>query len=132
MKLTFFKASELESNVKATVHLNGRLGFNKNAEKRLDLENVKSVKIAKSEDYEKDKTLYLLTQEDTDNDGFSVLKAGEYYYATTKTLFDALAEDYEKTKIIYDISEVEYEGEKIFRLKRRDIERKKNEKEDME
>jgi hypothetical protein len=125
--LAFFDASELDTNVKATVHLNGRLGFNKNAEKKLSLPESKFVRIARKPDYDIDKTLYLVPTREGTKDAFPVLKSGEYYYAATKSLFDFLGEDYENVKIIYDITEVQStNGTKIFKLKRRDIERKKD------
>jgi hypothetical protein len=127
MEIEFFKASELDSNIKATIHYNGKLGFNRNAEKKLNLENAKSILIGKGSDYEKEKILYLIAQEEIDPDGFAVLKSGDYYYANTKSLFDKLEEDYEKYKVIYNITETTYNGKTIFKLKRRVIERKKGE-----
>lgn len=125
IEIEFFKASELDSNIKATIHANGKLGFNRNAEKKLKLEQVKSVKIGRGSDYDKDKTLYLVTTEEIDPDGFAVMKAGEYFYANTRSLFDKLGEDYESVKVIYNITEINHNGQKIFKLKRRTIERKK-------
>lgn len=129
MEIEFIKASELDGNVKATIHANGKLGFNRNAEKRLSLEQVKSVKIGRTKDYEKDRTLFLVTTDEIDPDGFAVMKSGAYYYANTRSLFDLLGEDYENIKVIYDISEIDHDGQKIFKLKRRTLERKKGDAE---
>ena len=129
MEIEFFKASELESNIKATIHVNGKLGFNRNAEKRLNLEQAKSVKIGRAKDYEKDRTLFLVTTDEVDPDGFAVMKSGAYYYANTRSLFDLLGENYEALKVIYDIAEINHDGQKIFKLKRRTLERKKGESE---
>ena len=127
--IEFFKASELDSNIKATVHTSGKLGFSRNAEKKLGLEEARSIRIGRTNDFEKSRNLFLLVQDKEDIDGFSVLKAGEYYYANTKPLFDMLGEAYDKDKIIYDITEVNLGDLKIFKLKRRVKERKKNQQE---
>ena len=129
MDIEFFNASELDGNTKATIHANGKLGFNRNAEKKLDLINAKSVRIGRTKDYEKDRTLFLVTSDEIDKDGFAVMKSGAYYYANTRSLFDLLEEDYEALKIIYDIVETDWNGQKIFKLKRRTLERKKGESE---
>ena len=129
MEIEFFKASELDGNIKATIHANGKLGFNRNAEKKLNLVDAKSVKIGRTKDYEKDRTLFLVTTEEIDSDGFAVMKSGAYFYANTRSLFDLLGEDYENIKIIYDIVELDLDGRKIFKLKRRTLERKKGESE---
>lgn len=127
MDIEFFKASELERNIKATIHANGKLGFNRNAEKKLALETAKTIKIGRGKDYEKDKVLYMVTTEEDDVDGFAVMKSGLYYYANTRSLFDMLGERYDTLKIIYDIIEVELNGQKIFKLKQRVLERKSDE-----
>ncbi|KAB7731912.1 hypothetical protein F5984_06735 [Rudanella paleaurantiibacter] len=129
MDIEFFKASELDGNIKATIHANGKLGFNRNAEKKLNLESVKTVKIGRTKEYEKDRNLFLITTETDDVDGFAVMKSGSYFYANTRSLFDLLGEDYENVKVIYDIVEIELNGQKIFKLKRRTLERKKGESE---
>lgn len=127
MKVTFFKAKELDSNVKATIHVSGRLGFNSNAQKKLDLESVRFVKIGQGE--ESDGILFLVTCHEEDIETFSIAKAGEYYYANTKALFDSIGIDYENQKVIYDISEVTFDGIKYFKLKPRFKERKKGDDE---
>jgi len=127
MDIEFFKASELDSNIKATIHANGKLGFNRNAEKRLNLEQAKTVKIGRTKEYEKDGTLFLITTTEMDVDGFAIMKSGAYYYANTRSLFDKLNENYETVKVIYDISEIDHDGQQIFKLKRRTLERKKGE-----
>uniref|UniRef100_UPI000475C35E hypothetical protein n=1 Tax=Spirosoma luteum TaxID=431553 RepID=UPI000475C35E len=99
------------------------------AEKRLNLEQVKTVKIGKAKDYEKDKMLFLVTTDEIDPDGFTVMKSGAYYYANTRSLFDLLGEDYENVKVIFDLIEMDVNGQKIFKLKKRTLERKKGESE---
>ena len=130
MNIKFFKSSELETNVKATVHSNGRLGFNSNAQKKLRLDDFKYVLIGCDEDAEGDEVLYLQPTNDKESDGFSLALAGGYYYANAKALFEKLGTDYENKKVIYNISEISVEGEIYFKLRKREIERKSGEIED--
>ncbi len=130
MKITFFKASEIEKNAKATIHRNGRLGFNGNSIKILKLDEFKFVRIGYGDDFKIDGTLYLLPTNDKGYEGFSLSFAAGYYYASTKALFDILNIEYEKKKIIYDISEIEIEGNKMFKLKKREIIRKNDNNEE--
>lgn len=125
MDLQFFKAKELDSNIKATIHKSGKLGFNSNAERKLRLSEDKFILIAPTEEFEKDASLFLIVSVDDSEYAFSVSKAGQYYYANTKALYDHLEVNYIDQKIIYDIREVTYKGEKIFKLKPRFIERTK-------
>jgi hypothetical protein len=130
--IEFFKASELDGTIKATVHANGKLGFNSQAEKRLGLANVKTVKIGRGKDFDVDRTLYLVTTEEIDPDGFAVMKSGAYYYANTRALFDKIGENYKSDKVIYDIVEVDVSGRTVFKLKRRVIERRKDDVDNVE
>lgn len=130
MNIKFFKSVDMDSNIKATIHISGRLGFNSNAQKKISIDNTKFIKIGAGDDYEKDKFLYFIITNEEDEETFSIAKAGEYYYANTKGLFDSLGIDYENQKVIYDITEVIFENEKYYKLKPRIRERKKGEKEE--
>ncbi|RFS15503.1 hypothetical protein [Emticicia sp. C21] len=116
----------MDSNVKATIHISGRLGFNSNAQKKLNIDNSKFIKIGFGEDFEKDKILYFVITNEEDEETFSIAKAGEYFYANTKGLFDSIGIDYEHQKVIYDITEVIFDEEKYYKLKPRIRERKKD------
>lgn len=129
MNITFFKASDLESNMKATIHVSGRLGFNSNAIRKMNFDEYKFIKIGQSENYEKDKILYLALSKEESDVTFAVSKAGEYFYANTKALFDLLEYEYESKKIIFDMSDVTISNEKYFKLKPRIRERKKGDNE---
>ncbi|MCF2443276.1 hypothetical protein L0657_04850 [Dyadobacter sp. CY345] len=125
MKLNFVKASELDGNIKATIHKSGKLGFSSGAHKKLELDKNRFIKIAFGEDYSETKILFAILHEDEDTDSFNIAKAGDYYYGNTKALFDELEIDYETQKVIYDIKETQYDGKKIFKLKPRIFEREK-------
>ena len=104
MEIDFFKASELESNVKCTIHRNGRLGFNGNSIKFLKISEFKYVRIGKGIDYAEDGTLYMQLVSDKNLDGFSLSLAGGYYYANTRMLFEKLGFDFINLKIICNYS----------------------------
>jgi len=65
-----------------------------------------------------------------DPHGFKLNKAGGYYYANTKALFDRMGVNYQDTNItiIYDITEVENQDEKIFKLIKREVRRRNAQK----
>ncbi|PSL23711.1 hypothetical protein [Chitinophaga ginsengisoli] len=126
MKLKFIKAQEIDRNVKATIHTSGKLGFSSDAAKKLRLsDNTRSVMIALNEDDTTDENLYIKTLDEQNDDAFSIIKAGEYYYVNTKAFFDNYNIDYRNSKIIYDIVEFEYEGEKMFKFIKREVKKKK-------
>jgi hypothetical protein len=125
MNIKFFKAIELETNIKATIHLSGKLGFNSNALKKINIDESKFIKIGQGDDFEKSKMLYMIVTNEEDEETFKISKAGEYFYANTKALFDFLTIDYQKNKVIYDITELPSE-ENVFQLKPRIKERKKD------
>lgn len=125
MALKFFKAKDLDSKSKVTIHKNGRLGFNSNAQRKMNISDKMFIKIAPTDNFEKDGSLFLVTSVIEDEETFNISRAGDYYYANTKSLFDHLSIDYDNFKIIYDIFDDEYEGEKVFKLIKREIERKK-------
>jgi len=123
MNIEFFKSAELSINAKATIHATtGKLGFNRNAEKLLNLTDNKYVKIGRSSDY-KDKSLFIIPLNNNDLHSFSILKSGAYYYANTARLFHHLGIDYKNIKVIYDITEINIDGQKMFKLEYREIER---------
>lgn len=128
MDIRFFNAAEIDAslNIKATVHLSGRLGFNLNASNKLELDERKYVKIGYRENFKVDGFLYLVINNNNDDESFSVSKAGEYYYINTKNLFDYLNVDYQRSKIVYEITELK-ENKGIYQLKPKIKERKKNE-----
>lgn len=128
IKLTIHKSSELDKNIKCTVHGNGKLGFSDSASKKLSLSQDKYMVIASNEEGN-DENLYMWIENSDTNGGFKVCKAGSYYYLNTRLLFDKLRVNYkDKSKtIIYDIIDFEYEGNKIYKLIKREQKRTKRE-----
>jgi len=124
MKLTFIKASDYNQNLKCTIHKTGKLGFSEAAISKLNFANNRYVKIARNEEDENDTSLYLQVQTTTDEFCFMANKAGRYYYINTKAFFDNIGVDYRNQTIIYDIVEFDYDGQKMFKLIRREKRRK--------
>jgi len=124
MKLKFFKAHEIDRNVKCAIHKTGKLGFSSGANEKLGLSSSVSVTIGMNEDDESDENLYMVLADSNNPEAFRVSKAGDYYYVNTKPLFDHLGVDYRKKKIIYDIVDFDYEGMKMFKLIKREVKQK--------
>lgn len=124
MKLKYWKPTTM-GIVKATIHKSGKLGFSQSAINRLELSQDTYVKLAINESDSRDTNLYLLIVKEIDGETLKVNKAGEYYYLNTKDFFNEWGIDFRKKRIIYDIVDIEYEGEKIFKLIKREKERSK-------
>lgn len=118
MKLKIIKPEDLDSNVKATIHKTGKLGFTAKAAKRFNLKIGMSVSIAVDEEDKNNKNLFIIFNKDVQNDAFRIAKAGGYFYVQTQPLFDYLNIDYSKGNVCYDI--VHFEKE-IYLMKRRII-----------
>ena len=119
MELKFFNAEEIQGNAKCTIHKSGKLGFSMDAIELMNIDENKSISIAKGSDYEDSGNLYAKVNNGNIRSAFSVSKAGEYYYLNTKNLFNQLGLNYQKDKIIYDVVEVEIENETYYKLVRR-------------
>lgn len=116
--IQFYKANELVKNLKATVHKTGKLGFTSDAAKHLKLSTHKSANIGYNKDDAGDKNLYLFLCSGTDGE-FNIVKAGDYYYISTKILMDNLKIDYIRDSVSYDILPMNQDGHQFYALKRR-------------
>lgn len=113
------------NKAKATIQYSGRLGFNMDAIKLIDLEKIKSFLIAQDEDNED--VLYLLPQKDVEGDA-KVARAGSYFYLNVGDVFKNLGLKYKEYTIMYEVEEMEYEGNIIYALK----EKRQNKRKDKE
>lgn len=124
----FIEPKENGKIAKLTVHKSGKLGLSKGAMDLLDTENNKYCKFANNntDSNKEDKDLYMFLFKENDGASFSISKAGEYYYIKAKSLLIDLDIEYENTSetIIFDIYPMEYEGETIYKLKKRIIKKK--------
>ncbi|WP_423735210.1 hypothetical protein [Chitinophaga caseinilytica] len=118
MKIKMYKLSELDKNLKATVHKTGKLGFTRDAAIKLNLQEKKSAYIGYNEEDPTDNSLYVSLSPEDKGD-FKIIKSGAYYYINTKVLFDNLKKDYSKKNIVYDITEEEIDGTRYYKLKAR-------------
>jgi hypothetical protein len=125
MKLKIVTKSIANSTAKCTIHLSGKLGFSQEAVNKLSLSEKSYIRLAVNDEDKEDQNLYMLISRVQSNDSIKVRKAGSYYFCATKQLFDEMAYDYITKKIIFDIAEVDYEGEKVYKLRKREISRKK-------
>ncbi|MGE9310905.1 hypothetical protein ACLOAU_04645 [Niabella sp. CJ426] len=128
MKLIFHKPIGPRQKAKATIHSTGKLGFSSEAENMLALNENAAIKIATNED-DGDENLYAVIEKKIDEESFEVKKSGGYYYINASGLFDSLKIDYKADKIIFDIEEIEMDGQKLFKFKKRVINKKKMEDE---
>ncbi|MHA8100725.1 hypothetical protein PQG46_02700 [Aquirufa nivalisilvae] len=124
MKLKFYNAAELDAKMKATVHSSGKLGFSIEANRILNLKDIKSVEIGTNEEDTMDFNLYMILHYEVKPGAFKLIKVGNYFNLNTKGLFDSLKVDYKNLTVIYDIVKTVYQGQEILQLIRRDIKKK--------
>ena len=124
MKIKFLKPKLPVGKVKCTVHLSGKLGFSKAAIKELGIDDNSYIKIGINEEESYDTNLYMAILGEENADTFKIKKAGDYHYVNTQHLLDELEVDYKNKKVIYDIESFDYEGTKMYKLTKREIERK--------
>lgn len=120
MKLNFIKITESGRNVKATVHSSGKLGFSGDAIRYYNINDGMYIAFATSED-ENDKNLYAVFYDEYREGALKLKKAGHYYYANTKNMFDELGIDYRNIKIIFDIidTQTKYDERTVIKLIKR-------------
>jgi hypothetical protein len=115
-KLRLYSAKGLEkTRPKATVHLSGKLGFNRSAANQLGLENGSGLLLF-IDDNSDNLTLYLQILPEANQDSFKVVRAGRYFYAPTRPFFDAIKLDYSSHTVIYDLQRVDVDGEFYFKM----------------
>lgn len=123
MKIQFLKPVAAISNIKATIHVNGKMGFSKSAIKKFGLDEGKFLKIGVNTEDESDQNLYVIVKNFDDGESLKVYKAGQYYYVNSKPLFDSLNIDYKNKKIIYDVEDFEYSNIKMYKFVKRELDR---------
>lgn len=104
---------------KATIHMSGRLGFNTEAIKVMNLKEKKFFKVAlsKSEGIGNG-NIYLIDDENFEGTA-KISKAGDYYYLNVGGLFDKIGVDYKTYSVIYDLVKEQYGTRDMFVLKQR-------------
>ncbi len=117
---------------KATIQNSGKLGFSNEAAELFGLKNEQEKRLLLF-DMGEDNFIAIVTNK-KDEEGFKILKGGEYYYVRMKNFFDSRSIPYQTKRVIYDISDTgeELNGEKIYKLTQRIREYKKGESDDEE
>jgi hypothetical protein len=116
MKIAFYNSKDFDSNLKATIHSSGKLGFTEAAIEKIGISEKKGMKIGYNETDRNEKNLYVIFTDGEDQDAFRINKAGEYYYVNTKPLFDNMQLPYKTNRISFDIIQIELEGEKVYKF----------------
>lgn len=128
MGIEILSARNYQAKLKATIQATGRLGFTDETAKALRLEAGTPMKFGR--DSEND-VLYLARLKERDDDAFEVRKSGDYYYLSTRSLFDTLGYDYRSRSIIFDFARAAsldgLFGGEVYKLCKR--ERKRTDKE---
>ncbi len=124
MKIKKLKGSDYKKNIKCSIHQSGKLGYSQSAIEELKLDNTKYIEFGVNEENEDDTSLFMFIHNNEQEDAFKLIKAGNYFYLNTKKMFDELGLDYKTKNYIYDISKMDYEGETIYKLTRREYDRK--------
>jgi len=127
MELKFIKANEFVSNIKCSIHKNGKLGFSSNAISRLGIDTNKSIMFATMDDDKGNGDLYAIILEDINEEAFKFNKAGNYYYLNTKAMIDSLQYNYHNKTILFDIIKTDtlHENKIVYKFIKREGRSKK-------
>lgn len=125
--LEFFTQKGVDGAAKITAHKSGKMGLSTVAAKMMNISEWKYCKFAKDRNSESDNVIYMLKALEKDDTSFAVSKAGDYFYVKAKSLLDDIKIDYtdEKTSFIFDVSVVDNGGDKIYKLTKRIVKRRK-------
>ena len=116
MEIEFFQPKDFEGNLKATIHVSGKLGFTDAAIKKIGISEKKGIKIGRNSKQAADKNLYAVFVDSSDETAFKINKAGAYYYVNTKALFDTMEIPYRTKRVSFDIVASELNGAKMYKL----------------
>jgi len=110
---------------KATVHKNGRVGFNGDAAEVFGLSGDETFCLAHDEAEGAGGDLYLLKEVDQcpEKSKVEVAKAGGYFYVNLRRFFERNGVLYEEVKIIYDLKEIDTSFGPAVHLDKREEER---------
>ena len=109
--IIFIKPKKQLGKIKLTVHKSGKLGFSKEAEKILNLQDNRFVKFG----FDNDKSIFLKIQLTHDEECFKIAKAGEYFYILSPELLESFEIKKGET-FTFDILE---DKDKFFKLQKR-------------
>jgi len=119
MDLDFIEIPTGTSKPKATIHVTGKLGFNMEAVKYMNINDGAYFRIARNKETGDKKDLYFVPAPSGTQGAVKVAKAGQYYYMNLGALFTQMNLEYDKKTIAFDISKLDYNGTDIFLLTKR-------------
>lgn len=124
MALIFFKNTETQGKLKATIQRTGRLGFSDATAKALNLANIKAIQFAR-DDQDSDAMYLINNTPEGSEESFKIYKSGQYYHVNTRALFDELGIDYENYSVIFDLTRDKTHGNmEVYKMKKRILPRK--------
>lgn len=108
MEIEFGDARTKPQKPKATVHKNGRVGFNGDAAEVFDLTGDETFCLAHDQGEKAGGDLYLLKEGDEcpEESKVEVSEAGEYFYVNLRRFFERNGMPYEEVKVIYDLRKI--------------------------
>jgi len=119
MKLIPFDPKELNKTYRVSVHRSGRIGFTSEAAEKMKLSDYKSANISRNGDDVLDTNLYLTLHKEKDTGAFRINTNGPYFSINIKLVLDAVKIDYSEGKAWFEMEEIEIEGNKVYKLKRK-------------
>lgn len=114
MNLDFIEIPTSSTKPKATIHITGKLGFNTEAVKYMDIDEHTYYRIALDKDASEKKDLYFVLSSKDEQGAVKISKSGQYFYINLSSLFNRMGLEYEKHTIVFDITKAEYNGKKMF------------------
>ncbi|MEA5402111.1 hypothetical protein VB776_04240 [Arcicella sp. DC2W] len=118
MNLDFIEINTA-SKPKATIHITGKLGLNREAVKYMNINESTYFRIALDKDAKEKKDIFFVTSDKEEAGAIKVSKSGEYFFINLSTLFDTMKLEYDKYTIAFDITKDVYEGKDLYILRKR-------------
>ncbi|PVY38387.1 hypothetical protein C8E01_11787 [Pontibacter virosus] len=119
MELNFLSISDIDNKAKATIHLSGKLGFNTEAAEVMRLGEVACFKVALDGDIASYQHIFLKPFKTEEDNCVKLTKTSGYYSLPLTSVFNKLSINYTDYKVIFEIIAEKYNGEDIYKLKRR-------------
>lgn len=124
MQLNFINPTVRQPKPAARVHASGKLGFNSDAAKFMNLEELPSYVVATSDSEEGKFQIFFIDSEISKEmespPPITVAKAGKYFYVRFVNILNQLKIEFKGQKIVFDIERREYNGFTMFVLTRRE------------
>ena len=121
MELRFIDPTVRKLKPAATVHVSGKLGFNSDAAKFMDLEELPSYVVATSDSEQDRLQIFFIDPNAVESPPpITVAKAGKYFYVQFINILNQLNIEYRDKKIVFDIEKRVYHGFDMFVLTMRE------------